>query len=114
MGYEALDIANLSRSLNEALVLAELLDGAKHGYQLALEVAEASDGEIRFKHGTLYPILHRLEQSGMISGSWSDEGPRGKRRSYVLTQEGRRHLAVLRREWTRLANLLASSLGEAP
>ncbi len=114
MSYDALDLANLSRSLNEALVLAGLSGGATHGYQLVQEVGEMSGGEVRFRHGTLYPILHRLEQEGLIRGSWSDEGPRARRRSYELTDEGRRHMAALRQEWSRLAALLARCLGEVP
>ena len=112
MTYDTLDLANLSRSLNEALILAALDGGPKHGYQLALEIAEASDGDFQFKHGTLYPILHRLENAGLICGSWSNEGPRGKRRAYVLTDLGRSHLLGLRREWELFAARLARSFGE--
>jgi PadR family transcriptional regulator PadR len=112
MTYDALDLANLSRSLNEALILSALAQGPRHGYQLVQEIAQASGGDIRFKHGTLYPILHRLELAGLIAGSWSDEGPRGKRRAYVLTDEGRGHLSALRCEWQQLTAQLARSFGE--
>ncbi len=114
MSYNALELANLSRSLNEALILAVLAGGPRHGYQLAQEIADSSAGDLRFKHGTLYPILHRLEQAGLIVGSWSDEGPRGKRKTYVLTGSGRRHLAALRLEWRQLTAQLERSFGEGP
>lgn len=89
------DIQNLTKSCNEILVLAFLKDGPKHGYQLALHSEEAAGGYFRFNYGTLYPILHKLEKQGLIKGSWSDEGPRGKRKSYSPTKKG---LAWLDRE----------------
>ena len=61
------DTSNLSRSCNEALILGSLRGGPRHGYQLALEIEERSKGVFGFNHGTLYPILHRLEKAGLIS-----------------------------------------------
>jgi hypothetical protein len=69
---------DLSRSANEVLVMAALDRGAGHGYQLALDVEERSGGAFRFNHGTLYPILHRLEEKGLVAGSWSDDSRNGR------------------------------------
>ena len=83
---------DLSRSCNEMLVLSALARGAGHGYQLALDVEERSGGAFRFNHGTLYPILHRLEEKGLVVGHWSDDPGRGRRRkSYALTGKGEKH-----------------------
>jgi PadR family transcriptional regulator PadR len=98
-----LEAQNLTRSCNEALILSALAAGPLHGYQLALVIEERSDGFFRFNHGTLYPILHRLEKDGLIAGAWSDEGPRRKRKSYTLTARGRRHLDGLRAGWREFA-----------
>ena len=70
------EVQNLTKSCNEALILAILAERPRHGYQLALELEERSNGFFRFNHGTLYPILHKLENDGLIRGTWSDEGPR--------------------------------------
>lgn len=86
----ALDTRSLGRDVNEALVLSVLRDGVKHGYQIALEVEERSDGAFELQHGTLYPILHSLEDDGLIEGDWSEEGRR--RKEYRLTEAGRTHL----------------------
>ena len=48
-------------------------------------------GLVRFRHGTLYPILHRLEEEGLIRGTWSKAGGR-RRKVYALTAQGQRHL----------------------
>ncbi len=69
-----------------------LASGAHHGYQLALEIDERSGGAFRFQHGTLYPILHRLESEGLIRGDWEERSSRRRRKSYRLTAAGRRHL----------------------
>lgn len=86
-----IETQSLGRDVNELLVLATLEDGPKHGYQIALDVEEESDGDFELQHGTLYPILHRLEKEGLIRGRWEEEGRR--RKVYVLTDRGRRHLS---------------------
>ena len=99
MAASPLDSANLARACNEALVLACLREGPMHGYQIATTIGERSDGYFHFKHGTLYPILHRLEKEGLIAGQWSDEGPRGRRKSYGLTRKGQSYAQKQRGSW---------------
>ena len=79
----------LTRHFNEALILTSLARGAKHGYQLALDVEERSGGRFGFKHGTLYPILHKLEKEGKIKGAWLKDDSKRKRKQYSLTAQGR-------------------------
>ena len=105
------EIQNLAKSCNEALILAILDEGAGHGYQLALELEERSDGFFRFNHGTLYPILHKLEKDGLIRGSWSEKGPRGKRKSYSLTARGRRRLAERSASWDQFIKHFSEIVG---
>jgi DNA-binding PadR family transcriptional regulator len=88
-----IDLQSLSRSCNETLILATLSSGPHHGYQLVLELEEKSAGTFRFRHGTLYPILHKLENEDLISGDWLDEPGRRKRKIYQLTDAGRTYLS---------------------
>ena len=83
MSTSPIPIQALPRACNEALILACLAGEPRHGYQIVLDLEARSGGAFRLKHGTLYPILHRLEQEGFIEGAWSDEGPRGKRKAYT-------------------------------
>ena len=85
------DVQGFARDIHELLVLSTLRDEAKHGYQIALDVEADSNGLFQFRHGTLYPILHRLEEEKLIKGSWSREGGR-KKKVYSLTPSGHRHL----------------------
>lgn len=91
MTTEEFDVQGFARGINELLILSTLRDGAKHGYQIAIDVEEESNGLFRFRHGTLYPILHRLEDEGFIDGSWSRAEGR-RRKVYTLTRSGERHL----------------------
>lgn len=91
MSKETVEAQNLTKSCNEALILASLADGPKHGYQLALDIERRGRGTFKFNHGTLYPILHKLEKEGLIRGTWSDEGQRRKRKSYALTDKGKKY-----------------------
>lgn len=104
---------NLARSCHEALILATLADGPRHGYQLALEIEDRSEGSFRFNHGTLYPILHKLESGGFIEGSWSEPAGKRKRRQYELTVEGREHLNRLCDAWTIFVDSLFNVIGRS-
>lgn len=89
---KSIDVQNLTRVCNESLLLAILYDGKKHGYQLALDIEERSGGYFKFNHGTLYPILHKLEKDGYIKGTWKQEGPKRKRKYYALSAKGRKRV----------------------
>ena len=108
-----LDIQNLSRSCNEVLILSTLSSGPRHGYQLALELEENSRGAFRFKHGTLYPILHKLENDGLIRGDWLEEVGKRKRKSYRLTDAGRRRLGEQIVEWSEFLERFFNVVVEA-
>lgn len=88
----AFDAQGFPRFAYELLVLAALAEGKMHGYQIALHVEELSDGLFVLQHGTLYPILHRLERDGLIGGTWM--GRRGERQKkvYALRPKGRQRL----------------------
>lgn len=98
----------LSKRINELMVLAVLEHGPAHGYQIALSVEERTGGAFSFQHGTLYPILHRLEDEGRVRGTWRGEGRR--RKTYRITRAGRAELEAgadeLERQFRALLGLL--------
>ena len=106
-----LETQTLARSCHEALILAILADGPRHGYQLALEIEESSEGTFRFNHGTLYPILHKLESMELIRGTWTEPAGKRKRRQYELTAGGEAHLRNLREAWTAFTESLFNVIG---
>lgn len=106
------EIQGLTRSCNEVLILAVLAGGPLHGYQLALALEAKSGGAFRFAHGTLYPILHKLENDGLISGDWLEEETKRKRKRYALTAAGRRRLGGQVRAWRDFFERFFAVVGE--
>jgi DNA-binding PadR family transcriptional regulator len=56
--------------------------------------------------GTLYPALMRLEQRGLLRGSWGTTEANRRARFYALTRAGRRQLATEKRAWDRMAGII--------
>ena len=83
-GDQEFDAQGFARGIHELLVLAALREEPRHGYQIALDVEAQSNGVFRFRHGTLYPLLHRMEANGLIQGRWSSGAGRRKK-VYSLT-----------------------------
>ena len=80
------------------LVLKLLQDGDKYGYQMIEELRCRSDDTFSLKAGTLYPLLHALEQQGCIT-AWEEDAGGRPRRYYHLTEEGKARLAEKEQEW---------------
>jgi PadR family transcriptional regulator PadR len=89
--YSSMSKTTNARKQGVFLILLALLDGPKHGYEIAKYIETRSNGFFRMPFGTLYPILHRLESEAMLS-SESDgmDGDRGKK-TYKLTGSGKKY-----------------------
>jgi len=78
----------LLKGSTETLLLSLLKDQPMYGYQIIRELESRSGGYFKFREGTLYPALHRLEAAKLVSGIWK-KLPSGKeRRYYQLTAKG--------------------------
>lgn len=93
----------LSRGTIELAVLALIRERRRYGYDLLSSLAAATGGFVGIKEGTLYPVLHRLEDAGYIEASWEAEGRGKPRKYYGITDAGRERMVLLRTEWDRLA-----------
>jgi PadR family transcriptional regulator PadR len=71
----------------------------RHGYEIGKLIEARSEGRIQFRIGSLYPILCRLEDRGIISGRWVEKVGQRRRRYYRLTAAGRKFLAAQRSLW---------------
>jgi transcriptional regulator len=92
----------------DSLILAVVARGPLHGYAIIEELKLRSGGALNLPEGTVYPALHRLEEAGLLSSSWSD-GAR-KRRVYQLTRSGRRELGTRRTEWQQFVQAVEAVL----
>lgn len=80
------------------LILSLLMDRDMYGYQIIKELSQKSEKVFEFKEGTLYPILHALEDKNYVFSYWNDSGTK-KRKYYSITTEGKKHLREKRDEW---------------
>jgi transcriptional regulator len=93
------DDAALKKGTAELLVLAQLEEQPRHGYEIAQQIAARAAGGVSFQAASLYPVLYRLEQRGLIAGRWVEKAGQRRRRFYRLTADGRRVLAQRRKSW---------------
>ncbi len=94
------------------LILEALTQEPSHGYRIAQQIKERSQGVLDFKEGTLYPALHKLEADGLVESSESVENGR-PRRYYRITKPGRAVLAKDRAEWRAHSRAVSAILGDA-
>jgi PadR family transcriptional regulator, regulatory protein PadR len=94
--------SELARGTVELATLAVLSSRRRYGYELLVLLNEMTGGFPEIKEGTLYPLLHRLEDAGYITSNWETEGRTPPRKYYVISSTGRGQLRLLRREWSRL------------
>lgn len=92
----------------DALILAVLSSGPRHGYAIIEELRTRSGGALALPEGTVYPALHRLEEAGLLASSWSSGARR--RRVYRLTARGERELGVRRTEWRQFVRTVEAVL----
>lgn len=76
--------------------------GELHGYGIVLHIQQASDELLRVEEGSLYPALHRMEQSGWISSEWALTETKRKAKYYKLTAAGRKELEKAQESFEQL------------
>jgi len=77
----------------EPLILSLLAKGESYGYELIQEVKRLSGEEIQWTDGMLYPVLHRMEDSGWITARW-------------VEMDGHQALKKKREQWTVISSVL--------
>ena len=96
------------------LILSILSQGDSYGYAIIEEVRKASNGELQWADGMLYPILHRLEKKEQIESYWGQSDTGRKRKYYRLKQNGKKELAIQRENWQKLYEMLENFQGGKP
>lgn len=99
-----------SRTALPTAILAVLRDSARHGYALATQLQARGFG--RPRGGSLYPLLGRLEDEGLIESTWEPGGSGPGRRAYSLTAKGRQRLEWELGRWAALAAALGAHPGD--
>jgi DNA-binding PadR family transcriptional regulator len=84
---------------SESLLLYLIAQQPLYGYRIIKELERRSEGYFKFKEGTLYPALHRLEESGLITGKWQILPSGRQRRYYYITEKGQQILVEKVSQW---------------
>jgi PadR family transcriptional regulator PadR len=84
--------------------------GPLHGYAIAARLEQVSGGALQLNMGTLYPALMRLEQRGLLRGTWGTTDTNRKARFYALTPAGRRELTKEKQAWDRMSAIMHTLL----
>src|ERR1039458_5530251 len=98
-GHTGKLLTQMRRGAIEYCVLALLRDKERYGFELIRALSDA-DGLVT-SEGTVYPLLARLRQDGLVETFWQ-ESPQGPpRRYYRLTEDGRLALEAFVAQWCR-------------
>ncbi len=83
----------------DSLLLCLIGQQPMYGYQIIKELERRSQGYFKFKEGTLYPALHRMEKAGLIRGEWQVLPNGQQRKYYQITDRGLSILIEKRSQW---------------
>ncbi len=108
------DERELIRGNTPTMVLAVLRDGPSHGYAIAREVNRRTGDALTFKQGTLYPVLHLLEQQDWIAGAWEHLDGERPRKVYSITESGAAELDRRLQVWGRFSEAMQRVVAGGP
>ena len=109
------DKSDVRQGTLSLMVLATLeAMGPLHGFGIARRVEQVSGDLLSINHGTLYPVLLKLEQEGAVKAKWGLSDNNRKAKFYSLTRAGRKMLCDERGDWERTADIVGRflALGE--
>lgn len=95
----------LLKGSSDILILSVLSEDPLYGYEIAKRIKSLSSEVLAMGEGTLYPLLHRLEQAKLLESFWKEFGGR-KRKYYGLTTQGRKVLSEKTQEWKAFAGAM--------
>jgi PadR family transcriptional regulator PadR len=108
------DPMNISKDLVAAsaipLILAILNGNDSYGYSIIKRVKELSGSELIWTEGMLYPVLHRLEEQGLIGSYWKGSQTGRQRKYYKINDEGLKELDIHKKQWEMIHSTLLKTL----
>jgi len=87
----------------DLLIMKTIALEPAHGWAIAQRIRQVSKDVLQVNQGSLYPALHRLEQSGWIKAKWGESDNNRRAKYYSLTPAGRKYLDQEQANWQRLS-----------
>lgn len=92
------------------LLLSLLSEKEMYGYEMIETLRKRSNDVFELKAGTLYPLLHSLEEKGFIQ-SYEEEVGGKLRKYYLLSKEGKKYLKQKKEDWKQYSDAVSNVLG---
>lgn len=92
------------------LILAILKKQDSYGYEIIKKIKRASNNEIVWTEGMLYPVLHRLEKNGFIESYWKISESGRRRKYYFIKDKGLLELENLKKQWEIVHSTLSAEI----
>jgi PadR family transcriptional regulator, regulatory protein PadR len=94
----------------DLLILKSLALEELHGMGVSRRIRQITHGTFEVKAGSLFPALHRMEESGWLTSFWGESETNRRARFYRLTKAGRKQLHSESERWGRISIAMASAL----
>jgi PadR family transcriptional regulator PadR len=105
-------MTELRRGVLGPCVLALLDLRPRFGLEVVRDLGAA--GGLLTSDGTVYPLLNRLRDAGLVTSEWRDDQGERARRYYSITEAGREHLTAFRAEWAQFSDTVTGVLSHRP
>jgi PadR family transcriptional regulator, regulatory protein PadR len=100
----------LLRGTLDLLILKSLFLEPLHGVGISQRIEQISRGKLHASFGSLFPALHRMEESGWIEAEWRLSDNRRKAIYYRLTAAGRKKLKAAEKSWNNIVQIMAAAM----
>lgn len=94
----------------DLLILKSLAVQELHGMGISRRIAQITNGTFEVKAGSLFPALHRMEESGWLTSFWGESETNRRAKFYRLTKTGKKQLRSESERWERISIAMASAL----
>ena len=101
---------NLLQGTLDLLILKTLSLGELHGLGISRRIEQITNGTFLVKPGSLFPALHRMEESGWLLSSWGESENNRRAKYYRLSRAGQKQLKMETEDWDRVVLAMASAL----
>jgi len=107
MGQKRTDLLRGTLSL---LVLKALSLEPLHGVGISRRITQITKGAYQVSFGSLFPVLHRMEESGWVEAEWRSSDNNRRAKYYRLTSDGRAQLKDEERQWNQAVKIMAAAV----
>jgi PadR family transcriptional regulator PadR len=105
--------SDLLQGTLDVLILKALALQELHGMGISRRIAQMTNAAFDVKAGSLFPALHRMEQSGWLTSNWGQAETNRRAKFYSLTKVGKKQLKSETERWERISLAMAAALGNS-